>query len=130
VINRPRAYMVGGIVWAVATLVKPNLIIEQPKWVRLVPADFIKLQTRVDADVAFKPELTKNATDIQREWLQRQVDNVSEVFSLNHLTAGSEICKAFSDRFAFDKKEAVFFATFSLDGWSSQFLVEKMKMTK
>jgi hypothetical protein len=128
VINRPRAYMVGGIVWAVATLVKPNTMIEQPRWVPLTPADFAELQTRVDAGIAFQPNLTRNATDSQRTWLQKQVDSVSEVFKPNQLVAGAEICRAFSDHFEFNKKKGIFFATFSIDGWSSQYLMEKLKL--
>lgn len=126
--NRPRVYLVGGIIWATALLVRPAPMVSRSDWVRISPADFDTLAQMIRSGNPYKLAAELDLPKTQRDWLDTQVTSVSETFNADQLAAGNALCRGLAQRLAFSKRSAIFFAAFSVNAWSSQYLITKFRL--
>ncbi len=118
-VNRPRVYMSGGIVWAMATLLHP----EDRRALVPITADDIDVFYRKvtgDPDTLQKflnPNLTKRISNSQtRAEAEKEIETVRNTFSPRNLIAGAEILKAVSSEFQLQEKR-IRFARYSYLSW-------------
>lgn len=118
-VNRPRMYLSGGIVWAMATLLHP----EDRR--ALVPItaddiDFFYRKVTSDPDTLQKflnPNLSKRIADRKlRAEAEQELETVRNTFSPRNLIAGAEILKAVSSEFQLQEKR-IRFARYSYLSW-------------
>lgn len=118
-VNRPRMYLSGGIVWAMATLLHPE---DRRALVPLTADDIDFFYNKVtgDPDTLQKflnPNLTKRITDRKvRAEAEKELETVRNTFSPRNLIAGAEILKAVSSEFQLQEKR-IRFARYSYLSW-------------
>lgn len=126
-LNKPRVYFSGGIFWATAIMTRPTQMAQRQNWVRLRAQDFEVLGQMIkDGDpyaLARKAVLPQD----QATYLANQITATTETFNPDQLAAGNALCRALSARMSFETRSALFFASFAVDAWSSQYLVEKFR---
>lgn len=90
--NRRPVYLVGGIAWAVSTLTHPG---NQDGYMKLTLADiegFIK-RLEKNPDGIFTVNLDKIGNSEVKEWTQKQINSVKDVFTTENLLAGAKLLK-------------------------------------
>ncbi len=118
-VNRPRVYLSGGIVWAMATLLYPD---DRRALVPLTAADIDLFYQKVTGDPDslqkfLNPNLTKRISDRQvRAEAEKEIETVRNTFSPRNLIAGAEILKAVSGEFQLHQKR-IRFARYSYLSW-------------
>lgn len=124
-LNKPRVYFSGGIFWATSVLMRPKEIAQKQPWVQLTTKDFEGLGKLINEN-----NFNANVKNIplppsQAEHLANEVTKVAEAFNPDQLAAGNALCRALSSRLSFETRSKLFFASFSVDAWSSQYLLNK-----
>lgn len=91
--NRRPVYLAGGIVWAVATFTKPG---NDQAFVKITPLDIDAFIAGVqkNPDVYLNPSLTKVKDAETRQWAEKQVQSVKDVFTPENLISGAKLLKA------------------------------------
>jgi tetratricopeptide (TPR) repeat protein len=91
--NRRPVYLVGGIVWAVATLTKPG---NRSDFTKLTPADVDKFISGIkkDPDAFLNPSLAHIKDPEARKWAEGQVNSVKDVFTPENMLSGAKLLKA------------------------------------
>ncbi len=118
-VNRPRMYMSGGIVWAMATLLYPD---DRRALVPIKAEDIDLFYRKVtsDPDTVQKflnPDLSKRITNRQvRAEAEKEIETVRNTFSPRNLIAGAEILKAVSSEFQLSQKR-IRFARYAYLAW-------------
>jgi hypothetical protein len=118
-VNRPRVYLSGGIVWAMATLLHPD---DRRALVPINADDIDVFYRKVtgDPDTLQKflnPDLSKRITNRQiRAEAEKELETVRNTFSPRNLIAGAEILKAVSSEFQLSEKR-IRFARYSYLSW-------------
>jgi len=114
-INRKRAYLTGGIVWTMATLLHPA---NRRALVRITASDINEFAARVrkDAQSLLNPDLSTIKIAAARQQAEQDVQKIRDTFTPRNLLAGAEILKAFSSEFNFAAKY-VYFARYGQIGW-------------
>lgn len=118
-VNRPRVYMSGGIVWAMATLLYPD---DRRALVPIKAEDIDLFYRKVtsDPDTVQKflnPDLSKRITNRQvRAEAEKELETVRNTFSPRNLIAGAEILKAVSSEFQLSQKR-IRFARYAYLAW-------------
>lgn len=91
--NRRPVYLVGGIVWTIATLTKSG---NSQDFVKLTPDDidaFIK-GIKTNPEVFLNPSLTHVKEAETRKWAEDQVTAVKDVFTPENMLSGAKLLKA------------------------------------
>lgn len=91
--NRRPVYLVGGIVWAVATLTKPG---DRKDFTKLTPVDVDKFiaSLKKNPDAFLNPSLT-NVTDPEtKQWAESQINAVKDVFTPENMLSGAKLLRA------------------------------------
>lgn len=118
-VNRPRVYMSGGIVWAMATLLYPD---DRRALVPIKAEDIDLFYRKVtsDPDAVQKflnPDLSKRIANRQvRAEAEKEIETVRNTFSPRNLIAGAEILKAVSSEFQLGQKR-IRFARYAYLAW-------------
>ena len=118
-VNRPRMYLSGGIVWAMATLLHPE---DRRALVPLTADDIDLFYRKVTSDPDtlqkfLNPNLSKRISDRKlREEAEKELETVRNTFSPRNLIAGAEILKAVSSEFQLQEKR-IRFARYSYLSW-------------
>lgn len=91
--NRRPVYLVGGIVWAVATLTKPG---NRSDFTKLTPADVEKFITGIkkDPDAFLNPSLAHLKDPAARKWAEGQISSVKDVFTPENMLSGAKLLKS------------------------------------
>lgn len=123
--SRPDIYMTGGIVWATATIVRPQDMAENRNWVRLAPDDFATLRRYVEAGTPYGPGLPGSMTEEHKARVRKALSAIRNTFNPHQLAAGAGLGEGLAKQLAFDRRRNILFATFASNSWSSQYLIEK-----
>lgn len=137
--TRPRAYLVGGAVWALAAVMHPGPSVDpNTHWVPLTTRDIAAFREAAFADRAFNIETntglaarlsTLRSTNPALETEARAlVQRVSEVIAPNQARAGAEILSVLSREFRFGQKQALFFSKEGLYAWPSMYLLRRLNI--
>lgn len=122
--NLPRLYLAGGIVWATATLVRPEE--SGSRWVELSANDFQTMHNRAADGRGYALDLGRLKTQNARDELTKEVRRIERIFNADQMIAGAEILLALKHRLKLERKARMFFAGVARDGWRSQYLLEKI----
>jgi len=106
-LNRKNVFLVGGIVWAITTLQKPEQVEEA--YVRLSSLDIKNFMQaiRQNPDRVLNPDLSKLKPEV-RDKAKKQIEKVKDVFSVDNLYAGSMLLESISRTFNFEKRNLLF----------------------
>ena len=116
-INRPRVYLSGGIIWAMVTLLHPEAI--ENDFVQVTTDDIRQFREMVASNQAelMNPNLEKKIPDAEvRAKAEKDLNNVRKIFTPNNLIAGAEILSSISDELSL-KNRRVRFARQGVWGW-------------
>ncbi|QXE89583.1 tetratricopeptide repeat protein [Geomonas subterranea] len=91
--NRRPVYLVGGIVWAVATLTKPG---DRKDFTKLTPADVDKVIAGLNKnpDALLNPSLSHIKDPEIKKWAESQINSVKDVFTPENMLSGAKLLKA------------------------------------
>ncbi|NJM67851.1 MAG: protein kinase [Acaryochloris sp. RU_4_1] len=134
--SKPRVYLTGGIVWSLATLVRPcqpeQVIAKEAElsseFVRLYPEDLTTFYNNVTRDqkTLFEPDLSQ-CTEEQRVRVKKDIAKIrNEVFTTEELTGGAELLRVLSSSLKFVDKDAIFFSRYAFEALPIGFLKEKI----
>lgn len=126
-LNKPRVYFSGGIFWATSILTRPTQIAQRQNWVQLRARDFEILGQMIKDGNPYALARKAVLPQDQATYLANQITAMTETFNPDQLAAGNALCRALSARMSFETRSALFFASFAVDAWSSQYLVEKFR---
>jgi len=92
-INRKKVYLSGGIVWAMATLLRPE---DRRPFTPLTTDDINTFYTRAVAnpEALLEPDLSRITNAALRQDAEREVESVRNTFTPKNLIAGAEILRA------------------------------------
>lgn len=121
--NRKEVYLIGGVVWAMATYLLPQSA-EEP-YVNITTADIGKIRdlSALAYDKLINPDLSKVSGSVQ-EKAKEDINKAKEVFNKESLIAGSLLLASITNELnqpIADKK--FFFARGGLTGWISGYTV-------
>lgn len=90
--NRRPVYLAGGIVWTVATLVKPG---NNQDFASLTPTDVDAFITGLqkNPEATLNPSLTHVKNTETRKWAEDQITAVKDVFSPENMLSGAKLLK-------------------------------------
>ncbi len=90
--NRNPVFMVGGIVWAMATLLYPE---KQTAFVKITNADIERFYQEIkdSPEKLLNPDLSKIKDANKRLWAEKQIQAVKDTFTQENLFAGASILK-------------------------------------
>ncbi len=106
-VNRRPVFMVGGIVWAMVTILYPE---KQDSFLRIKTEDinrFYNLVTK-KKDAIFDIDLSKIKDESIKKKAEKQLQSVKDVFSVDNLIAGATILKVISEDLKLKGKEIYF----------------------
>jgi len=91
--NRRPVYLVGGIVWAVATLTKPG---DHTDFTKITPANVDKFIAGLknNPDAFLNPSLAHVKDAEKRKWAEGQINSVKDVFTPENMLSGAKLLKA------------------------------------
>jgi exopolyphosphatase/pppGpp-phosphohydrolase len=123
-LQRPRVYLSGGAVWAMATLIRPG---DRNSYVVLTAGDIDAYhKLLVQAEGKFPtPDLSSIEDAAVRQAAQKEIDQVKTVFKPEQLLAGAEILKAAASELDFGKDRKLYFARHARVGWILAYVAEK-----
>lgn len=124
--TRKRLYLVGGIIWATATLVRPKEAGDD--WVTLsVPDDFYTLRKRAVEGRAYALDEAAVDKPTVLEMAKKDAGRIPDVFTPDQLISGLDISIAITEALKVkSEKDAVFFARPADNGWLQRYLIEKV----
>jgi hypothetical protein len=117
--TRSRVYLIGGIAWAVTTLVQPKSRLHYPT---IYPRHFDTLYNLAVRGDARNRLCDENPSKNDNP----DIGKVCQTFTIDNLIAGLEILKTFSEEMNFSQK-SVFFIRDSLYAWPLGYLKAKCK---
>ncbi|PMP63747.1 MAG: hypothetical protein C0197_01875, partial [Caldimicrobium thiodismutans] len=105
--NRNPVFMVGGIVWAMVTLLYPE---KQDAFVKLTQADIERFYREIKSapDKLLNPDLSKIKDEDKRKWATSQIQAVKDTFSQENLLAGAVLMKRIADTLELKNKKIYF----------------------
>jgi len=106
-INRNNVFLLGGAVWALTTLQKPEQIDES--YVKLTTKnieDFLNI-VRKNPDKALNPDISKLKPEIKQQ-AQKQIEKVKDVFTPDNLNSGLSLLNTISRELKFSSKQLMF----------------------
>lgn len=137
--TRPRAYLVGGAVWALASTMHPGLSVDpDAHWVPISARDIAAFREAAFAGNAFNIEtnsgLAARLSRLRAENPAREsearalVQRVGEVIAPEQARAGAEILSVLAREFRFAQKDAIFFSKEGLYAWPSMYLLRRLNI--
>lgn len=137
--TRPRAYLVGGAVWALAAVMHPGPSVDPTThWVPLTTRDIAAFREAAFAGRAFNIEtnagLAARLSRLRQEnpaletEARALVQRVSEVIAPDQARAGAEILSVLAREFRFSQKQAIFFSKEGLYAWPSMYLLRRLNI--
>lgn len=114
-LTRQKVYLSGGIVWAMATLLRPD---NRRAFVSLTTDDIalFHYRARNDVNALLNPDLSFISDELKRNEVKKEIESVKAVFSPKNIIAGAEILSAVSDEFKLQGKN-IWFARYSHLSW-------------
>ncbi|MGB9794971.1 MAG: hypothetical protein ACPLQQ_08125, partial [Caldisericum exile] len=105
--NRNPVFMLGGIVWAMVTLLYPE---KQDAFVKLTQADIERFYREIKStpDKLLNPDLSKIKDEDKRKWATKQIQAVKDTFSQENLLAGAVLMKRIADTLELKGKKIYF----------------------
>jgi tetratricopeptide (TPR) repeat protein len=106
-INRNNVFLLGGAVWALTTLQKPEQINES--YVKLTAKnieDFLN-NLKKNPDKALNPDISRLKPEIKQQ-AQKQIEKVKDVFTVDNLNSGLSLLSALSKELKFSSKQIMF----------------------
>jgi len=106
-INRNNVFLLGGAIWALTTLQKPEQINES--YVKLTTKnieDFL-YNVRKNPDKALNPDISKLKPEIKQQ-AQKQIEKVKDVFTPDNLNSGLSLLNTISRELKFSSKQLMF----------------------
>jgi len=106
-INRNNVFLLGGAVWALTTLQKPEQINES--YVKLTAKnieDFLN-NLKKNPDKALNPDILRLKPEIKQQ-AQKQIEKVKDVFTVDNLNSGLSLLSAISKELKFSSKQIMF----------------------
>mgnify|MGYP001626221639 CR=1 FL=1 len=99
--------MVGGIVWAMVTLLYPE---KQEAFVKLTQADIDRfyMEIKKAPNKILNPDLSKIKDENQKAWAEKQLQAVKDTFSQENLLAGATLMKRIADTLQLKGKKIYF----------------------
>jgi hypothetical protein len=124
-----RVYLVGGIAWAMATLLHPYD--QEGSWVKFYPGDINTFceKATTSPNLLLHPDLTNPPPVVPKNNVAKaneELTKIVKVFSDDQLMAGALILKTFMDEMHFDEKDAIFFRRDALYAWPRGYILEKI----
>ncbi len=112
---RNKVYLSGGIVWAMATLIRPD---NRRAFVSLTNDDIalFHYRARNDVNALLNPDLSFIADELKRNEVKKEIESVKAVFSPKNIIAGAEILNAAAAEFKLQGKE-IWFARYANLSW-------------
>lgn len=106
-LNRRKVYLSGGIVWAMATLLRPE---DRRSFTPVTMADINNFYLRAVAnpETLLEPDLSRIANAALRQEAEREVESVRNTFTPKNLVAGAEILRAVATEMNFANKRLQF----------------------
>jgi hypothetical protein len=123
--DRAQLCLTGGIVWAMATILKPQEMADKREWVKLQPDDFATLLKLIGDGTPYGAGLPATMSETDKAWVLKSLTAVRNTFNPHQLAAGAAIGDGLSKQLRFDKRAQLHFASFANNTWSSQYLIEK-----
>ncbi|HEX5269922.1 MAG TPA: hypothetical protein VFW33_05525 [Gemmataceae bacterium] len=128
---RNKVYLIGGVVWVMATNLHPEKCDADHKYIGLSADDVARFATtlhdRPDFLTTFKaPE---SLDPESRKKVEKDVRRMVDTFSPEELVAGAEILKALSAELEFGKKELAFYRLGDI-AWVVDYVAVKAKLKK
>jgi len=105
--NRKNVFLIGGIVWALTSLEKPETINEN--FVKLTQNDLERFSLKLakEKEGVFNPDLSKLKPEL-REKAEKNLAKVRDVFTYDNLVAGESLLRALASEFNFKGKNLFF----------------------
>ncbi len=128
-VNRPRVYLTGGIVWALATLMHPQ---NRSPYVTLTATDIDRFYNEAlrDPQKLLNPDLSRLDAET-REKADSDINAIRSTFSTRQLLAGAEILKTLSSNFRFaDPQKALRFVRKGYIAWILRYVNLKSRATE
>lgn len=91
--NRRPVYLAGGIAWAITTFVKPGNADDFPKITQLDVDKFIA-GIKKTPDTYLNPSLAHVSNAETRQWAEKQVQSVKDVFTPENMLTGAKLLKS------------------------------------
>jgi hypothetical protein len=106
-LNRKNVFLVGGIVWAITTLQKPEQVEEA--YVRLSASDIRNFVQAIpkNPDRVLNPDLSKLKPEL-RDKAKMQIEKVKDVFSVDNLYVGGMLLESLGKSLKFEKRNLLF----------------------
>ena len=106
-LNRQNVFLVGGIVWAITTLQKPEQVEEA--YVRLSSLDIKNFTLTIpkNPDRVLNPDLSKLKPEL-RDKAKKQIEKVKDVFSVDNLYAGGMLLDSIGKGLNFERRNLIF----------------------
>jgi hypothetical protein len=116
-LNRDRIYLSGGIVWAMVTILHPEMC-EDP-FVRISPEDIKEFQRRLEnADSIPVPDLAAIREERVRNIAAEEVQRLKGgTFNKENLQAGTEILSGFTKALELEKSKSLYFLREGKTAW-------------
>lgn len=128
-----RVYLVGGIAWAMATLLHPYD--QEGSWVRFYPGEINTFceKATTSPSLVLHPDLTNPPPVVPKNDVAKaneELTKIVKIFSEDQLMAGALILKTFVDEMHFDEKDAIFFRRDALYAWPRGYILEKISANR
>jgi tetratricopeptide (TPR) repeat protein len=106
-LNRKNVFLVGGIVWAITTLQKPEQVEEA--YVQLSSLDIKNFMQAIpkNPDRVLNPDLSNLKPEL-RDKAKKQIEKVKDVFSVDNLYAGGMLLESLGKSLKFEKRNLLF----------------------
>ncbi|WP_353684560.1 tetratricopeptide repeat protein [Thermodesulfovibrio sp. 3907-1M] len=105
--NRNPVFMVGGIVWAMVTMLHPE---KQDAFVKITHEEIERFYREIkkNPEKLLNLDLSKIKDENKRQWTSKQIQAVKDTFSKENLLAGASLLKGISDSLYIKGKEVYF----------------------
>ncbi|ADC90062.1 TPR repeat-containing protein [Thermocrinis albus DSM 14484] len=106
-VNRKNVFLIGGAVWALSTLQKPEQIKES--YVKLTATDIEKFLNTINKnpEKALNPDISKLKPEL-KDRAQKQIEKVKDVFTQENLISGISLLNTISKEFNFGQRQLIF----------------------
>lgn len=125
VLRLPDLFLTGGIVWASAVILYPELMAARRNWVRLAPGDFARLGKLIADGTPYGAGLPAMLEGDDRARIVRTLSAIRNTFNPHQLAAGAALADGLAQQLDFAGRRTLMFPTFANNGWISQYLIEK-----
>jgi hypothetical protein len=130
--SRPRVYISGGVVWAIATLTNPDEVVSQDLYVKFSLKDLHEFHDKLCASGRpVHPDLGGLPAKV-RERAEAEIRAAMDMFTPENLLAGSEIVLGFAQMLDWkdDPNKEIYFAKSGVVAWIVGYVETERKKVK